>query len=78
VAWNGTKPCDEGNSEATLSDDPGQAAILHIRPFKLFSARTTTILEGTSRRHINIDILLSAYTSKVADHALEIAQLSEK
>jgi len=76
VAWNGTKPCDEGNSEAALSDDLGKAAILHIRLFELFSARTTTILECTSHRHI--DILLSAYTSKVADHALEIAQLSEK
>jgi hypothetical protein len=76
VAWNGTQTCDKGYSEATFADDPRKAAILQIRSFKLFPTCTTTILEGTSQRHIRCS--MSAYFPKVAEHALEIAQFSEK
>jgi hypothetical protein len=77
VAWNGTKTRDEGYFEAAFADDPCKAAILHICPFKLFSTRTTTVLEGTSNRH-KLDILWSACISKDVHDALKIAQLSEK
>ena len=76
MAWNGTQTCDKGYSEATFADDPRKAAISQIRSFKLFPTRTTTILEGTSQGHIGCS--MSAHSSKVAEHALKIAQFSEK
>jgi hypothetical protein len=77
VAWNGTKTRDKGYLEAAFTDNPCKAAILNICLFKLFSTRTTTVLEGTSYRH-TLDILWSACTLKDEHDALKIAQLSDK
>jgi hypothetical protein len=75
VAWDGAITCDKGYFEVSFADDARKAPILHICPFKLFPTHTTTILEGTSHGHNGYSM---SETLKVAEHALEIAQFSEK
>jgi hypothetical protein len=74
VAWNGTETCDQCYFKTTFADNTCKTAILHVCLFKFLSTRTTTVLEGTSRRMVSCQ----TYASQVTDHALKVAQFSKK
>ena len=79
MTWNGTETCDQGYSKTTIANDTresGETAILQVCLFEFLSTRTTTILESTYVG--TVGWIASAYASQATDHALKVAQLSEK